>query len=178
MGTWEFARTPKTSEFDCTGQNTLHWGIFYTIRKLSKFRYRKWARMSHLDICNTSYDEKKVRESNWQFDFQPPKVENRPDPGVCRWSATYHLKTLDKGYNFAWDLITIGGLHMELCVLKVARVLVVRISRLPFGSLGTKSHLDVALVESYRIYYGGRWWLPSSPGCGESCESIVARGLS
>jgi hypothetical protein len=67
---------------------------------------------------------------------------------------------------------------MELCVLKVARVLVVRISRLPFGSLGTKSHLDVALVESYRIYYGGRWWLPSSPGCGESCESIVARGLS
>jgi len=25
--------------------------------------------------------------------------------------------------------------------------------------------------------YGGRWWLPSSPGRGESCESRVARGL-
>jgi hypothetical protein len=27
----------------------------------------------------------------------------------------------------------------------------------------------------------GRWWIPSSPGCGESCESYeskVARGLS
>jgi hypothetical protein len=28
------------------------------------------------------------------------------------------------------------------------------------------------------ILYGGRWWLPSSPGHGESCESIVAHGLS
>jgi hypothetical protein len=29
-----------------------------------------------------------------------------------------------------------------------------------------------------RILYGGRWWLPPSPGCGESSESKVARGLS
>jgi hypothetical protein len=29
-----------------------------------------------------------------------------------------------------------------------------------------------------RILYGGRWWLPPSPGHGESCESRVARGLS
>jgi len=29
-----------------------------------------------------------------------------------------------------------------------------------------------------RILYGGRWWLPLSPGCGESSESKVARGLS
>jgi len=28
------------------------------------------------------------------------------------------------------------------------------------------------------IIYGGRWWLPSSPGCGESCESRVTHGLS
>jgi hypothetical protein len=28
------------------------------------------------------------------------------------------------------------------------------------------------------ILYGGRWWLPLSPGHGESCESRVARGLS
>jgi hypothetical protein len=27
------------------------------------------------------------------------------------------------------------------------------------------------------ILYGGRWWLPSSPGRGESSESKVARGL-
>ncbi len=29
-----------------------------------------------------------------------------------------------------------------------------------------------------RILYGGRWWLPSSPGRGESSKSKVARGLS
>jgi hypothetical protein len=30
--------------------------------------------------------------------------------------------------------------------------------------------------EAQRILYGGRWWLLSSPGRGESCESRVARG--
>jgi hypothetical protein len=32
--------------------------------------------------------------------------------------------------------------------------------------------------ETQRILYGGRWWLPLSPGHGESNESKVARGLS
>jgi len=35
--------------------------------------------------------------------------------------------------------------------------------------------------EAHSILYGGRWWLPPSPGRGESCESCeskVARGLS
>jgi len=32
--------------------------------------------------------------------------------------------------------------------------------------------------ETQRILYGGRWWLPLSPGRGESSESKVARGLS
>jgi len=32
--------------------------------------------------------------------------------------------------------------------------------------------------ELQRILYGGRWWLPLSPGRGESSESKLARGLS
>jgi hypothetical protein len=32
--------------------------------------------------------------------------------------------------------------------------------------------------ELQRILYGGRWWLPPSPGHGESSESKVVRGLS
>jgi hypothetical protein len=32
--------------------------------------------------------------------------------------------------------------------------------------------------EMQRILYGGRWWLPLSPGRGESSESKVTRGLS
>jgi hypothetical protein len=31
---------------------------------------------------------------------------------------------------------------------------------------------------AHSILYGGRWWLPLSPGRGESSESRVARGLS
>ncbi len=46
-------------------------------------------------------------------------------------------------------------MHKKLCALKVARVLVVVISRLPLGSPGTKSHLDVAPVERCKIYYKG-----------------------
>jgi hypothetical protein len=46
------------------------------------------------------------------------------------------------------------------------------ISGLQFGSPRKNSHLDVASVESCREYYkGGRWWLPPSPGGGESSES-------
>jgi hypothetical protein len=65
MGTWESSMTPETSKFDCKGQNTLHWNVLYIIRKLSKCRCRKWARMGHLDICSTSYGKEKGRESNW-----------------------------------------------------------------------------------------------------------------
>jgi hypothetical protein len=32
--------------------------------------------------------------------------------------------------------------------------------------------------EAQSILYGGKWWLPPSPGRGESNESRVARGLS
>jgi hypothetical protein len=68
---------------------------------------------------------------------------------------TYRWKALDKGYNFSLDFIAIGGLHAKLCASKIARVQVVGISRLPLGSPGTKSHVDVALVKSCRVYYKG-----------------------
>ncbi len=50
MGAWESFETPETSEFDCRGQNTLHWGVHYIIGKLSKCKCQKWACMGHLDI--------------------------------------------------------------------------------------------------------------------------------
>jgi hypothetical protein len=74
---------------------------------------------------------------------------------VCRWSKTHHWKVLDEGYNFALDLIVIGGLHRKLCAFKIVRVPIVGILGFPLGSPETKSHLDVALVESYRVYYMG-----------------------
>jgi hypothetical protein len=114
MGTWKSSRTLESSEFDCKGQNTLHWEVFYIIGNLSKFRCRKWARLSHLDIYSTSYGQKKGRESNWQFDSRPLKVKNRPDPDACRWSGTHRWTALNESYNFALDLVQIWGLSKKL----------------------------------------------------------------
>ncbi len=82
-------------------------------------RCLKWAHMTNLDIWNTNYGQKKGCESNWQFNSWPLKVENHPDFLVCRWRATYPLKALNKGYNFALDLISIGGLHKKLWPAKL-----------------------------------------------------------
>jgi hypothetical protein len=111
--------------------------------------------MTHLDIWNTCYGQKKGWESNWQFDFRPLKVKNRPNFVAFRWHATYRWKNLDEGYNFSLDLISIKGLHAKLWGPKVARVPTLRISSLPFGSPGTKCHLDVGLAERHRVYYKG-----------------------
>jgi hypothetical protein len=58
---WELESrwTPKTSKGDCKGQNPSPWGILYIIGKLLKRRCPKWACMTHLDIRNTSYGQKK-----------------------------------------------------------------------------------------------------------------------
>jgi hypothetical protein len=67
--------------------------------------------------------KRRGRQSNYQFDSWPLKVRNRPDFLACRWHATYLWKDLDKGYNFALDLISIKGLHTKLWASKVTGVL-------------------------------------------------------
>jgi hypothetical protein len=165
MWTWESSGTPESSEFYCKGQNTPHRKVLYIIGKLSKFRCPKWDRMTHLDICNTSYGQKQGWESNWQFDSRPWKVGNRPDSLACRWHPKGRWKAFDEGYNFGSNLISIGGLYQKLYSRKVAG--------LPYLAFGCQSR---GMVQS--ILYGGRWWLPPSPGHGESYESKVAYGLS
>jgi hypothetical protein len=86
--------------------------------------------------------------------------------------VTYRWKALNEGYNLALDLTTIRGLHRKLCALKIVRVLVVAISKLPFGSPGTKKPFGCGPCgEAQSILKGGRWWLPPSLGHGESCVS-------
>jgi hypothetical protein len=121
-GNLESFGTLKNSKLDCRGQNTSHWSVFYIFGKVLKFRCPECPRMSHLDICSTSYGRKKDRESNWQFDSRPLKVGNRPDPSMCRWSATHRWKALEESYKFASNLIPIGGLSWELWALKVPGV--------------------------------------------------------
>jgi hypothetical protein len=86
---------------------------------------------------------------------------------VWRCRATYHWKALDKGYNFALDLL-IKGLHAKLWAPKVVEVLIVGISGLPFGSPKTKWHLSVGPMARHIVYYKGKvvaspkskpWWV-------------------
>jgi len=63
-GNWESSETPATSKLDNRRQNTSPWGVLYTVGRFLKCRCPKWPRMSHLDICNPSYGQKKGRESN------------------------------------------------------------------------------------------------------------------
>jgi hypothetical protein len=140
VGSCSPERTPEFSERDCRGQISSPRGVLYIIGKLLKCRCLKWARIAHLDIWNTSYGQKKGRESNWQFDSRPLKVGNRLDLLGCRQRVTYRWKALDESYNFASNHIAIEALHKKLCALKVP---------------GEKSHLDVGSMESHRVYYKG-----------------------
>jgi hypothetical protein len=120
-----------------------------------KCRCPKWPRMSHLEICSTSYGRKKGRESNWQFDSRPLKIGNRLDSGACRWNATHHWKTFNKNYNFGLDLVPIQVRGKVLWASKVSGVQSGTILRLHFGSPGKKSHLVASAVKSCREYYMG-----------------------
>jgi hypothetical protein len=122
VGDLESSRTLECLELNRKAQNTLHWGVFGVIEKVLKRRYRKWPRISHLDICSPSYGQKKGPESNWQFDSRPLKVENRPLSDIRFESATWYWKDLNKSYNFGLDLVAIGLCSRELWAPKVLGV--------------------------------------------------------
>jgi hypothetical protein len=165
--------TPECSELDSKAQNTSHWSVFGVIEKVLKRKYRKWPRIAHLDICRLSYGQKKGRESNWQFDSWQLKVGNRPFSDLLIESAIRRWKDLNEGYKFGSDLVAIKPGSRELWAPKVPGLHPGQFrdnfgtptwesqEKEPFGcSLGGASQ---------RILYGGRWWLPPSPGRGVSC---------
>jgi hypothetical protein len=122
VGDLESSRTPECLELDSKAQNISHWSVFGVIGKVLKRRYRKWPRIGHLDIYSPSYGQKKVRESNWQFDSRPLKVGNRPVLDIRFESATWRWKDLDEGYNFGLDLVAIRLYSRELWPFKVLGV--------------------------------------------------------
>jgi len=135
---WELESwwTPETSKNNFRGQNLMDCGVLYIIGKLLELRCLKWALITHLDIWNTNYGQKKGRESNCQFDSRPEKVGNRSNLLVFSGRATYRWKALDESYNFALDYIAIRGLFAKLWGSKVAGVPADAISRLPLRNLG------------------------------------------
>jgi hypothetical protein len=125
---WEMESrwTPKTSESNLRGQISMACGALYINGNLLKHRCLKWARIAHLNIWNTSYDQKKGQESNSRefanFDSRPLKVWNRPEILGYRQRATYRWKALDESYNFASDRTSIRGLLAKLWGFKVPGV--------------------------------------------------------
>jgi hypothetical protein len=65
VGSWSPKWTFESSKCNSRGQNPLAWKVIYIIEKLLKRRCLKWVRIAHFDIWNTSYGQKKGRESNW-----------------------------------------------------------------------------------------------------------------
>jgi hypothetical protein len=127
-------------------------GIFYIIRKLLEHRCLKWAHIAHLDIWNTSYGQKKGRESNCQFDSWPEKV------GSTRFTCLE--MACDIPLESSWrGLQLCFRLHLDS---KSARKVMRLQSRGSpnLGDFGTpiwesrnKSHLDVGPVERCRVYH-------------------------
>jgi hypothetical protein len=179
MGTWESSGILKTSEFNCKGQNSLPWGVFYIIKKLLKCRCQKWPCMSHLDICSTSYGKKKrskvklaiwlpttkSHESTWpwcvQVEYDTPlessqgklQVFFRPYP-----NRRFKQRVMNSQ--------SPGSLNRD------------NFGTPPWESRDKKPFECRCCGETQKILYGGRWWLPLSPGCGESGESRVVHDLS
>jgi hypothetical protein len=118
----ESSGTPECLELDNKGQNTSHWGVLGVIGKVLKRKYRKWPRIGNSDICSPSYGHKKGRESSWQFDSRPLKVENRCLSDIRIGSAIRRWKDRDESYNFGLDLVAIQLCSRELWRFKVPGV--------------------------------------------------------
>jgi hypothetical protein len=93
VGSWSPKRILESSERNCKGQNSSPWRFFYIIEKVLKRKCLKWARITHLNICNTSYGQKKGLESNWQFDSRPLKIKNRFD-SLCAGNVQHTVAKL------------------------------------------------------------------------------------
>jgi hypothetical protein len=164
-GKMESSETPESSEDDLRGQISLPWCVLYINGKLLKCKCPKWPCMGHLDISSPSYGQKKGRESNCQFDPWPLKVGNRPLPDVASRSARRRWKALDESYNFGVNLVPIQVWGEELRASKVPGLQ----PRTPTWESREKEPFGCSLDgELQSILYGGRWWLPPSPGRGES----------
>jgi hypothetical protein len=150
---WELESlwTPEFSESHCKGQNPLDWKVPYIIEKLLKRMCPKWAHMTHLDTSNTSYGQKKGWESNCQIWLSTTKSQESPRFPYVKVACDIPLESLQWGYNFSLDLISIASLDTMLWPLKIAEVPTLGISRLALGGLGTKWHLGVGPVAMHKV---------------------------
>jgi len=98
----------------------------------------------------------KRRAGSRTVSLTPDHKKSGIDPIYLATGSVPHIiGKLNESYNFASDRITIQGPLAKLWGSKVAGVPFGAISGLPLGSPGKNSHLDVASVESCKVYYKG-----------------------
>ncbi len=140
-------------------------GVLYIIGKLVKCRCLKWVRMTHLDICSTSYGKKKGREST-----RPLCVQVECDTSLeSSWRELQLCFKPHPDWRSEQRVIvsqSCGSLNLN------------NFGTPPWESRDKKPFGCRCRREVQRILYGGRWWFPPSSGRDESYESKVARGLS
>jgi hypothetical protein len=113
----------------------------YPIEKVLKYKYWKWIHILHLELLVRSHNQKKCKESNWQFDLQPlnPKKQGSND---LQWKhKTWCWKYPIKGYNFSIWRCSIK-IHMkEFLSVKFFEIHNLGILRLPLWILKLFIHL-------------------------------------
>jgi hypothetical protein len=187
---WELESqwTPESSEGNCKSQNPLNLRFFNTIEKLLKRGCFKWVRMTHLDIWNTSYGQKKGRETIW---LSTTKSQELLDFLLSKWHATYRWKAFNEGYNFVLDLISIRGLHTKLWGPKVAGVPTMGILGIPRQNViriwaswrGTKYNIKGKVVASLEfgpwraLWVRGCMWLVLAPKMLKLCINQLVVGF-
>jgi hypothetical protein len=107
--------------------------------------------MTHLDIWNASYGQKK----GWQIWLPNTKSRELTWFPCVQVECDIPLKSSWQELQLCFIFISIKGLHTKLWGPKVVGVPTLRILGLPFGNPRTKCHLDVGLVERYKVYYKG-----------------------
>jgi hypothetical protein len=96
-----------------------------------------------------------------------------------RWRCNMPLESSRRGLKLWFRLHPDWSSTVEIIVLQSCRTSSLGKFETPIWESRNKKPFRChsrRVVQS--ILYGGRWWLPLSLGCGESCESRVARDLS
>ncbi len=137
-----------------------------------KCRCRKWARMSHLDICSTSYVKKKGWDSKLAISLPTTKIWESTRLQCVQVECDIPLESSWRGVQLCFR-----PCHDRRYTQEVMRP---QSHESPncwnFGTRTWKSWDKRPLGcgphgELQSILYGGRWCLPPSLSRGESCES-------
>jgi hypothetical protein len=160
LGSW----TAKCSKNDYKDQNPMDWGVLYIIEKLLKCKCLKWARMTHLDIWNSNYGQKKGWKSNWQFDSRPLKVRE------STWFPCMQVECDILLKRSRWGLQLSFKPHFNQ--RSAHKIMGPQNHKSPnFGNFrnpGTRCHLDVGLVQRHKVYCKAKvmtspkskpWWI-------------------